>query len=52
MTTRQLSAYENHAIACLRDCNYDGAKVYALLRLAEALEAVQADDAKTGGDVE
>lgn len=51
MTTRQLSAYENHAIACLRDCNYDGAKVYALLRIAEALDNRQMNDTKTGGDV-
>lgn len=51
MTTRQLSAYENHAITCLRDRNYDGAKVYALLRIAEALEAVQTKGTNPGGDV-
>lgn len=39
MNHQQQPGYEALAVRALRDANWDGAKVYAILRLAEAIEA-------------
>lgn len=39
MNHQQQPGYEALAVRALRDANWDGAKVYAILSLAEAIEA-------------